>query len=135
MLLVVPRNSLIAVLYFVHFKSMLRLQTLVRQLLGLPDLLRRPCIWCSSVAAYLSAACHQMEAVLTGIGLSHHRVSSREFLVQGNSTVLKIVLSQTSNGHINLEPPGLYAGLTKRGSNLWINVFVISNDVEVDGIW
>ena len=53
---------------------------------------------------YLSAAGRQLEAVLTAIGLSHHRVSPSEFLVQGNSTVLKIVLSQTSNGRINLEP-------------------------------
>ena len=58
----------------------------------------------SPVVAYLYAACHQLEAVLTGIGLSHHRVSPREFLVQGNNTVLKIVLRQTFNGHINLEP-------------------------------
>ena len=58
----------------------------------------------SPVVAYLYAACHQLEAVLTGIGLSHHCVFPRKFLVQGNNTVLKIVLSQTSNGHINLEP-------------------------------
>ena len=53
---------------------------------------------------HISAAGCQLEAVLTAIGLSHHRVSPSEFLAQGNSTVLKIVLSQTSNGRINLEP-------------------------------
>ena len=57
-----------------------------------------------STEAYLSAACNQLGAVLTDISLSHHRVSPSEFLIQYNSTVLKIVLSQTSNGHINLEP-------------------------------
>ena len=76
----------------------------------------------SPVVAYLAAACHQLDAVLTDIGLSHHRVSPREFLVQGNSTVLKTVLSQTSNGHVNFEPPGPYAGFSNEGFE-FVNTF------------
>ena len=76
----------------------------------------------SPVVAYLSAACHQLEAMVTGIGLSHHRMSLREFPVQGSSTVLKIVLSQTSNGHVNFEPTGPYTGFSKEGFE-FVNTF------------
>ena len=63
------------------------------QVTQLPLPFSSPALWSSSEAC-LPAGC-QLEAVLTAIGLSHHCLSSSEFLIQGNSTVLKIVTLST----------------------------------------